>query len=37
MVLGENPELHISPGRPDEEPFQVLTFSPRSKDPIPAP
>ncbi len=29
MVLGKNPELHISPGRPDEEPFQVLTFSPR--------
>jgi len=29
MVLGENPELHISPGRPDEEPFQVLGFSPR--------
>jgi hypothetical protein len=30
MVLGENPELHISPGRPDDEPFQVLAFSPRS-------
>jgi len=30
MVLGENPELHISPGRPDEEPFHVLAFSPRS-------
>jgi hypothetical protein len=30
MVLGENPELHISPGRPDEEPFQVLAFSPRT-------
>lgn len=29
MVLGEDPELHISPGRPDEEPFQVLAFSPR--------
>jgi hypothetical protein len=29
MVLGENPELHISPGRPDEEPFQVLAFSAR--------
>ena len=28
MVLGENPELHISPGRPDEGPFQVLSFSP---------
>jgi isopenicillin-N N-acyltransferase like protein len=27
MVLGGMPELHISPGRPDEEPFQVLTFS----------
>lgn len=30
MVLGKNPELHIAPGRPDEEPFQVLSFSPRS-------
>jgi hypothetical protein len=29
MVLGAEPELHISPGRPDEEPFQVLAFSPR--------
>jgi isopenicillin-N N-acyltransferase like protein len=29
MVLGPNPELHIAPGRPDEEPFQVLGFSPR--------
>jgi len=28
MVLGEHPELHISPGRPDEAPFQVLGFSP---------
>jgi isopenicillin-N N-acyltransferase-like protein len=31
MVLGKNPELHISPGRPDEAPFQVLRFSPRSE------
>ena len=31
MVLGEKPELHISPGRPDEAPFQVLGFSPGSK------
>jgi hypothetical protein len=30
MVLGENPELHISPGRPDETPFQVVAFSPRA-------
>jgi hypothetical protein len=30
MVLGEKPELYISPGRPDEAPFQVLGFSPRS-------
>jgi isopenicillin-N N-acyltransferase like protein len=30
MVLGEKPELHISPGRPDEAPFQVLGFAPRS-------
>ncbi len=37
MVLGENPELHISPGRPDKEPFQVLSFSPRSENPLPAP
>jgi isopenicillin-N N-acyltransferase-like protein len=29
MVLGEEPELHISPGRPDEAPFEVLGFSPR--------
>jgi hypothetical protein len=27
MILGEKPELHISPGRPDVEPFQVLDFS----------
>ncbi len=26
MVLGKHPELHIAPGRPDEEPFEVLTF-----------
>jgi hypothetical protein len=26
MLLGEKPELHISPGRPDVEPFQVLGF-----------
>lgn len=26
MRLGKNPELHISPGRPDEEPFQVFQF-----------
>lgn len=31
MVLGERPELYISPGRPDEAPFQVLGFSPRSE------
>ena len=31
MVLGETPELHISAGRPDESPFQVLGFSPRSE------
>ena len=31
MVLGENPELHIAPGRPDEAAFQVLRFSPRSE------
>jgi hypothetical protein len=26
MKLGSHPELHISPGRPDEEPFQVFRF-----------
>ncbi len=26
MILDQNPELHISPGRPDEEPFQVFRF-----------
>jgi hypothetical protein len=31
MVLGKKPELYISPGRPDEAPFQVLGFSPRSE------
>ncbi len=30
MILGNDPELHIAPGRPDEEPFQVLAFSPGS-------
>jgi isopenicillin-N N-acyltransferase-like protein len=30
MILGGKPELHVSPGRPDVEPFQVLDFSPRS-------
>ncbi len=29
MVLGDHPELHIAPGRPDEEPFVVLTFDRR--------
>lgn len=26
MVLGKHPELHISPGRPDEEAFQIFKF-----------
>jgi hypothetical protein len=26
MVLKDEPELHIAPGRPDVEPFQVLRF-----------
>jgi hypothetical protein len=26
MVLTESPELHISPGRPDEEPFRIFRF-----------
>jgi len=29
MVLGENPELHVSPGRPDLALFQVVRFSRR--------
>ena len=33
MMLGEKPELHISPGRPDVEPFQVLGFSNRTAAP----
>ncbi|HSA95926.1 MAG TPA: C45 family peptidase, partial [Acidobacteriota bacterium] len=31
MVLGEEPELHIVPGRPDLATFQVLKFPPRPK------
>ncbi|HUU36625.1 MAG TPA: C45 family autoproteolytic acyltransferase/hydrolase, partial [Candidatus Desulfaltia sp.] len=26
MVLGDRPELHIAPGRPDEVPFEVVDF-----------
>jgi isopenicillin-N N-acyltransferase-like protein len=26
FVLGDSPELHISPGRPDTEPFQIFQF-----------
>lgn len=26
LVLGNDPELHISPGRPDEEDFQIFKF-----------
>jgi len=29
MVLGDRPELHIAAGRPDEEPFEVLSFEAR--------
>lgn len=29
MVLGDHPELHVAPGRPDIEPFVVLTFDRR--------
>jgi isopenicillin-N N-acyltransferase-like protein len=29
MILGARPELHIAPGRPDEEPFQVFGFDNR--------
>jgi hypothetical protein len=31
MVLGEHPELHIAPGRPDEAPFQILEFERRQE------
>jgi isopenicillin-N N-acyltransferase-like protein len=31
MLLGDSPELHIAPGRPDTEPFQVLAFSGRRR------
>ena len=30
MVLGDHPELHIAPGRPDTEPFEVLAFGSRA-------
>jgi sugar phosphate isomerase/epimerase len=30
MVLGDHPELHIAPGRPDKEPFEVLAFGSRT-------
>jgi hypothetical protein len=33
MVLGDRPELHIAPGRPDLEPFEVLAFEPRTGAP----
>ncbi len=26
MVMGNDPQLHISPGRPDEEPYQIFRF-----------
>jgi len=29
MLLGDHPKLHIAPGRPDEEPYVVLTFDRR--------
>ena len=33
ILLGDDPELHIAPGRPDTEPFQVLAFSGRPAPP----
>jgi sugar phosphate isomerase/epimerase len=33
MVLGDPPELHIAPGRPDQEPFVVLGFERRTGAP----
>jgi isopenicillin-N N-acyltransferase like protein len=33
MILGDQPELHVSPGRPDVEPFQVLDFPSRNTAP----
>ncbi|MDH4196224.1 MAG: C45 family peptidase [Candidatus Aminicenantes bacterium] len=35
MLLGDDPELHIAPGRPDTEPFQILPFSARPGSPSP--
>lgn len=37
MFLKDDPELYIAPGRPDEEPFQVLAFSARPRGPAPRP
>ena len=31
MVLGNQPELHFSPGPPDTTPFHVLTFPARAR------
>jgi sugar phosphate isomerase/epimerase len=33
MILGDHPELHIAPGRPDTEPFVVLDFERRTGAP----
>ena len=33
MVLGDHPELHVAPGRPDQEPFVVLDFERRTEGP----
>ncbi len=32
MVLGDRPELHIAPGRPDEVPFEVVDFKPAKSE-----
>jgi len=31
MILGDHPELYISPGRPDQEPFVALDFERRTE------
>ena len=31
MLLKDDPELHIAPGRPDEQPFQTLAFPARRR------
>jgi L-ribulose-5-phosphate 3-epimerase len=32
MLLGDSPELHIAPGRPDEVPFETIGFGPATSE-----